>query len=80
MQLDRKDAMRPRPRKTEKLSRVEFEALQKFIKMQPTKYDAQILIGISAPTMDAVLFKKGQGAPTTIAKIRAAINSPQQTA
>jgi hypothetical protein len=69
------DMSRVRPRKSEKLTVKEFEDLETWVKEQPTLYDAYLTIGISAPTLDAVRYKKGQGRPDTIAKLRAVINS-----
>lgn len=69
---------RPRPRKSEKLTPKEWELFENWLIKQPTFYDARLAIGISAPTFEAVRYKKGQGRPDTIAKIRAVINQPPQ--
>jgi hypothetical protein len=64
-----KDSPR-RVRKSEQLTDQEFLGFENWVKNQRTKVDACEALGIGRPTLDALLFKRGQGSPATIAKIR----------
>lgn len=58
-----------RERKSEKLTTDEYKALARWVKDQPTKIDAALVIGISREVLDRVLIVKS-GSPVTIEKIR----------
>ncbi len=72
--------IRPRRRRSEKLTKTEFEKFEEWVLAQPTLMDAYLTLGVSEPTLTTVRLKKGQGAPATIAKIRAVIFPNQETA
>lgn len=62
-----------RRRKSEKLSPEEKRAFTHYVKKFDTKLDAIEAIGISRPTLDAILVK-GSGHPDSILKIRNALS------
>ena len=47
-----------RNRRSIKLTSDELKELNKFIKRQPTKFDAALIIGITRPTLDRILVFK----------------------
>lgn len=61
--------MSHRVRKSERLTKEEQKALNRFIFSQPTKTDAAYEIGVSRQVLDNVALK-GSGSPETIATIR----------
>jgi hypothetical protein len=62
-----------RKRKSERLSKDEVKALQKYVRTFPTIIDAAMSIGIHRNVLDLVLIRE-TGSPETIGKIREKIN------
>lgn len=58
-----------RKRKSEKLTKEEFQAFKKFVRSRPTIVDAAEQIGIHRNVVDLVLIK-GKGSPETVGLIR----------
>jgi hypothetical protein len=62
-----------RPRKSEKMTKEDFEALKKWVDKQPTKVDAAILLGLSRVSLDRILLA-GTAKTETIQKIKSVIS------
>lgn len=58
-----------RIRKSERLTTDEFKALVKWVRAQPTKVDAAILLDITRPTLDRILIVRSASLET-INKVR----------
>lgn len=58
-----------RKRKSEKLTKEEFQSLKKYVRTFPTIVDAAFAIGIHRNVLDMVLLK-GSGSPETIGLVR----------
>ncbi len=66
-----------RIRKSESLTAEEYKKLDKWVKTQPTKVDAAIIIGITRPTLDRILIVKS-GSPETIEKIKKVLGTASE--
>lgn len=62
----------PIKRKSERLSKIEQQALKRYVAAKNTVVAAAEIIGIHRNVLDLVLVK-GSGSPETIQKIRAAL-------
>lgn len=68
------DTLYERKRRSEKMTKDEHKAFLKFIGSFETKTDASDIIGISRPTLDAIIYK-ASGKPETISKIRKVLSA-----
>jgi hypothetical protein len=62
-----------KPRKSERMSKIEIAKFRKWVSTKVTRLDAMDELNITRPTLDRVL-ALGQGSPDTINKIREALN------